>query len=362
MQTFVLTLALVLSAAPPIAAELTADQIVDRHVAARGGPDKIRDVRTIVFSGGTYREEGHVGSGDAFMAFSRPHFRVVGNPEQAGVSIMEGYDGSAWEYYADPGIVVRTVGHAAGASRHGNYIDWRLGELRSHGSKVARGPDETIGGRAAYRLIVTLRDGFVSQFFIDKETFLPLATRYDAPFHAFGNIVKTESRMSDWRNVNGILFAFKDSEVDLATGKELSSMSWGKIEINRELPEAWFSPPPFRRSRLQMLLNHLDVQRNDPAAVMWTYRDFREIHPEVDTREGIEVIGYQMLKMGDHKSSIALLEANARDYPHAPTSAFALGRAYETAGEKEKARAEYQRALRLKPGYQRAADALQRVQ
>jgi Flp pilus assembly protein TadD len=139
-------------------------------------------------------------------------------------------------------------------------------------------------------------------------------------------------------------------------------MQWGKVEINRELPAAWFAPPLFAHSRLQTLLEQLYSERADGQAVLWSYADFRETYPDVDTREGIEVIGYQMLKMGDHAAAVALLETNARDYPNAPTSAFALGRAYATAGDKTKARAEYGRALRLDPAYKRAADALKALE
>lgn len=357
MHSLILSLAL-LSAIPT---GLTVDQIIDRHLAARGGAARIAAVRTLVFRGGTYQEGSYVGSGNAFMAFEKPYFRVVGDPEQPDADIMEGYDGSPWEFYRDPGIIVRTVGHAAGASRRGTYIDWRLGEFRTHGSKVERGPDDSIGGRSAYRILVTSRDGFKSEQFIDKENFLLLANRYHAPYHAFGDSVSTEGRFSDWREVDGVLFPFRGYEVDLATGNELNSMTWGRIEINRELPAAWFSPPATPRTRLQSLLDHLYVQRADPVAVLWTYADFREVHPEVETREGVEVIGFQMVKMGDYKGAIALLEANARDYPQAATSAFGLGRAYETSGEKEKARAEYQRALRLDPAHKRSAEALQRL-
>jgi hypothetical protein len=340
---------------------LTVNEVIDRHVAARGGAEKISAVRTLVFSGGTYHEGSYTGSGNAFMAFARPYYRVVGDPE-GNAEILEGYDGSPWEFYRDPGIVVRTVGPAAGASRRGTYIDWRLGEFRGHGSKVELGADEMIGGRPAYRVIVTTGDGFARDYFIDKENFLLLADRYHAPVHAFGESVTTEGRFSDWRSVGGILIPFKGYEVDLATGKELNSMQWGKVEINRELPASWFAPPPFAHSRLQTLLEQLYNERTDAAAVLWSYADFRETYPEVDTREGIEVIGYQMLKMGDHAAAVALLEANARDYPSSATSAFGLGRAYAAAGDKAKARAEYERALRLDPAYKRAADALEALQ
>lgn len=70
------------------------------------------------------------------------------------------------------------------------------------------------------------------------------------------------------------------------------------------------------------------------------------------------MIGYQMLKMGDVVAAVELLEANAKDYPLAAGAAFGLGRAYKTAGDKSRAREEFQRALKLDPTHKRAADAL----
>ena len=87
-----------------------------RHIEARGGYERIAALQTVVYSRGTYSEPGYTGSGNAFMARQRPYLKVVGNPEQPG-GFMEGYDGSSWEWFRDPGIVIRTVGAAAGASR-----------------------------------------------------------------------------------------------------------------------------------------------------------------------------------------------------------------------------------------------------
>jgi tetratricopeptide (TPR) repeat protein len=105
----------------------------------------------------------------------------------------------------------------------------------------------------------------------------------------------------------------------------------------------------------------LYAQRDDASAVMWSYRDFRTAYPAIDTHAASEVAGYQMLKMGQIPSAIALLERNAAEYPRAATSAFGLGRAYRTAGKIDKARAEFQRALTLDPAYKRAADALREL-
>ena len=70
------------------------------------------------------------------MALMRPFYKLVGDPFEPNRSFAEGYDGSAWEYYGDPGIVVRTVGAAAAALRHGLAIDGPLFEYREKGSTI----------------------------------------------------------------------------------------------------------------------------------------------------------------------------------------------------------------------------------
>jgi hypothetical protein len=64
---------------------------------------------------------------------------------------------------------------------------------------------------------------------------------------------------------------------------------------------------------------------------MWTYRGFRAANPDVDTRNGVEFIGYQMVKMGDFHGAIELLTANAADYRRSASTEFGLGRAYKAA-------------------------------
>jgi Tfp pilus assembly protein PilF len=61
--------------------------------------------------------------------------------------------------------------------------------------------------------------------------------------------------------------------------------------------------------------------------------------------------------MGETATAVALLAANAADYPESATAAFGLGRAYETAGQTAEARREYQRALAIDPEHRRAAAA-----
>jgi hypothetical protein len=70
------------------------------------------------------------------MSLMRPHYKLVGDAEHLSTNFAEGYDGSAWEFYGDPGIVVRTAGAASAAGRHATSIDGPLIDYRQRGSNV----------------------------------------------------------------------------------------------------------------------------------------------------------------------------------------------------------------------------------
>ena len=354
---------LALAAAQLSAAETpTIQEVIAKHLEARGGAEALAAIEAVVFSEGLYREPGYEGSGQAFMALARPYLKVVGDPESPR-DFMEGYDGAAWEWFADPGVVIRTVGEASAASRHGAYVDGTLVDYRRRGSTVELGELVWIGDRPAWQVTLTARDGFRRDYFVDAETWLITAERMSAPIHAYGEPVKRETRVGDYRRVAGVLFASHYAETDIATGGLVSEMRWGKIEADRNPPRWWFSPPPYpgqasERTPLQIFLEHLYFERTDGEAVMWTYAEFRRVYAGVDTHAGVELIGYQMLKMGDTDTAIRLLEENAVDYPLAASALFGLGRARAAAGLDDAARTAFERALELDPKHRQAQRAL----
>ena len=333
------------------------DTIISRNIAARGGADKIRAIKSLMFEHGKYSEPGHEGMGDATMMLMRPYYKLVGDPRQKG-DFMEGYDGSAWEWYAEPGFVIRTTGAASKASRHFAEIEGPLVDYKSKGYTADLVGTDVIAGRPAWDVRITMPDGWQTDNYIDEQSYAVIASAQTAKIHAFGDEVKSRTQYSDFRPVAGVLFPFKSSEVEIATGKELGSMQWGAITANTDIPVGWFSPPVFDHSPTQTLIEQLYGQREDPSAVMWTYRIFRRAHPGVDTSDPAEIAGYLMLKMEQPASAIALLEQNLKDYPNVADAAFGLGRAYAAVGRKAEARTMFERTLKIDPKNKRAPDAL----
>lgn len=359
-------LILVAATAPPASAQSSpepppVDTIVARYIEAIGGLEAIRAIRTLEYVEGRYREGDFQGSGNARMAFRRPYYRVVGNPADEG-SYLEGFDGGAWEWYPDPGITIRTVGPAAGATRRGSDFEGRLVDYRAKGSEVSLAGTATYDGRPAYRLSLITRDGFRRDYFVDADSWLIVAERYVAPVHAFGTPVASETRIGDYRPVAGVLLAHRFRETEVGTGRLLNEMQWGSIEAGKDLPLHHFSPPARPRSPLQRMLQALYSARTDTQAALWTYEEFRRGYPDIDPALGVEWVAYQMLKMGDATdTAIRLLEANGRAHPQSASAAFSLGRAFETAGFEDTARDYYRRALALDPADRRAGEALARM-
>ena len=359
-RRLLLTLALLLLPAMSLAATPPGvDAIIARHIAARGGADAIRAIGNLMFEKGQYSEAGYTGefAGNATMMLARPYYKLVGYPGRSK-DVMEGYNGAAWEWYGDPGVVLWTTGAASEASRHYADVEGPFLDYQAKGSTVTLIGEARIGDRPADQVRLTMMDGYTIDNFFDRQNHMLIASRHTAKVHAFGSDVTSETRFSDFRRVAGVLFPFRSSEVEIATGKELNAMQWGSITANRDIPASWFSPPEFKRTPVQTFIEQLYGQREDPAAVLWTYRSYRRVHPGEDTSDAAQVAGFQALKMGAHASAIALLEQNAKDYPDKANAAFGLGRAYATAGRKEDARTELQRALSLEPGHKRAAAAL----
>src|SRR5580704_7433860 len=143
--TAVLLAAVCATSATAGAQQPTAEQIVAQYVAARGGLDRLQAIQTIIYRG-QYHERTDPWS-PAAMGLMRPYFKLVGDPEHPSREFAEGYDGSAWEFYGDPGVVVITVGPAAAAGRHATTIAGPLVDYAARGWTIALRGVDTVGER-----------------------------------------------------------------------------------------------------------------------------------------------------------------------------------------------------------------------
>jgi hypothetical protein len=139
-------------------------------------------------------------------------------------------------------------------TRHGTELIDSLTDAKALGAHVELAGVEAFAGRPAYKFHVTLADGFEKDLFVDGRSFLIAGDRRAAPVHAFGVAVQSENRFGDYRPVNGVLFPFTVQEVEIATGKELNSVTCQSITVNEKFDASYFSPPQYNRTSLQQML------------------------------------------------------------------------------------------------------------
>jgi hypothetical protein len=347
-----LVLACCLGAIPSLGAQsrpspATAREIVRRYVDARGGMEKMRAIRTLVFRGPP-RPDGRPGRQ---ILRARPYYFTIG---------AEGNDGSPWEAYDEYGLQPRVTDAPGAALRHAAYFDDPLVMALEPGWGLELTGTERVEGRDAWRLRVTYPDGFVSESLVDQETSLLVARRFTAPVHAFGEAVTSQALFGDWRRVNGVLFPFSLREVDVATGEPMDVSTWQSIEANVPLEPSAFSPAPRTDTPVARLVNAIFAARHVTSDALGWYHDFlrNPATSAIDVEGAIESVGYECLKNGAIPTGTALLEENLRAHPTSARAHFGVGRAYRAAGREEDALAQFREALRLDPALAPAKDAL----
>lgn len=352
----VMALVLSLTQSSQALPEPTVKEIVDRYLEARGGLERIRSVHTLILRGPP-RPGGRPGR---WMARARPFYYLVGEPSPTR-AFAEGFDGSHWEYYRDPGLVMRTSGAPAAAGRHTAYFDAPLVYFGEPGWSFELTGRGRVGADDVYWIGATHPDGFRVDIAVSASTWLIVANRMAAPLHAFGDPIETETRVSDYRRLNGALFPMHFQAFDRATGEPIEpGPGWATAEVNQPFARGYFAPPQEPDTPLARMLNGAYASREFPSDALLWYRDFGRspATARIDTEAGVETLAYQVLKSGALATAIALLEANIADYPNSAAAHFGLGRAYRAAGREAEAVKLFRSALAIDPAHQRASAAL----
>jgi hypothetical protein len=211
--------------------------LLDRNAAAMGGRARLDTLRSVV----TLRTH------TSLTSLKLPHFVLVEGYDTAGaISYAEGYDGRvAWEQTRTDASRRLVVGRAVVALRR--VVQWpnnvlplyRVGE---YGGRLSLEGVETVAGDSAYRVKLTLPDGFERWYFVNTRTFRINRARDTRELHANDGHVRTiETVFTDYREVNGYWFPFTIFERDAGTGERLFGRTVLGIWPNVPLPDSLFA-------------------------------------------------------------------------------------------------------------------------
>lgn len=218
----------------------TADEIVAKSLAARGGLDRILAVKTLRMTGGISFSGGEDGS--LVVGWKRPgKFRQ--DLTLKGKSILRVTDGSnAWtmnQLAGDTEAKPLPPEQMDGVAEQADF-DKPLVQYKEKGSQIEFLGKDILGGKTAYKLKVTLKNGAVRYEWLDPETYLE--TRWQGKVSVGGNDIEFATTFSDYRTVDGLKFPFM-AETETIGSDRSQKIVFTKIEVNPPIADDWFTKP-----------------------------------------------------------------------------------------------------------------------
>ena len=245
-QTRILMVLLFLSfcSLAPGAPGLTLQQVVDRCTEAAGGKAAIEAARAIqvklTIEEPKFKVEG------VYLADRKLRMRIDIYADQKRV-YTEAYDGTKGWQMGEDGVHSDSKPEGSAALLHGILTPGKLfglHEQESIGNHLELAGREIVDKVNYYVLELTLKDGFVIQYYVNPDTWLIERSRDERALHPDIDPTKkaTESRFSDYRKVDDVLRSFETTTVDLNTGF-VSTDTVLEVNINPKLDESRFQKP-----------------------------------------------------------------------------------------------------------------------
>jgi outer membrane lipoprotein-sorting protein len=238
-----LAMPLAVSAAVPDVPALSAAQIVDKDVAAKGGLAAWRAVQTMSFSGKMEAGGKQNTQLPVLLEMKRPHKSRVEIEFQNDKAIQV-YDGvKGWKYrpYLGRNDVEPFSPQELEAASWEDDLDGPLVDYASKGTKVDLEGVEKVEGRDAYKLKLTLKDGKVRHLWVDTQTFLEVKTE-GSPRRMDGRMRHVEIFYRDYKNVNGLMVPHV-LETAVQGVKRSYKMVFETVLVNPKLDDSLFVAP-----------------------------------------------------------------------------------------------------------------------
>jgi len=234
-----LSLAIAAVLTPALLAQ-SVDEIVAKHIQARGGMDKLKAVQTIRSTG--KMEVGPGIEAPGIFIQKRPDMTRLDFQVQ-GLTATQAYDGkAAWAIMPfmgkkDPELM---PADETKEMQEEADIDGPLVDYKAKGNQVELVGKENVEGTPAYKLKVTLKNGNVKYMYLDADSGLQIKEEEKRMMH--GSEQETEASLGDYREVNGVMFPFA-IENGIKSSPQKEKITIEKLEINVPLDEASFKMP-----------------------------------------------------------------------------------------------------------------------
>jgi len=259
--------------APAASAKLSATEIVDRNIAARGGLQAWRSVQTMSWTGKMDAGGGSVERSRRVAEGRRGHVSKMGLPDNkdagkgdqqvqlpfvmemkrpgksrieiefAGKTAVQVYDGTnGWKvrpFLNRKEVEAFTADELK--SEQGKDLDGPLVDYAAKGTTVEVEGIEPVEGHDAYKLKLTTKSGAVQHVWIDKQSFLDVKVE-GTPRRMDGKMRTVWVYQREFRSVQGVMIPFL-LETAVDGYHENHKMIIEKAVVNPKLDDNLFAKP-----------------------------------------------------------------------------------------------------------------------
>jgi len=225
----------------------TADEIIEKHLQAIGGKDKLKAVQSERITGKMVMGQGM--EAPFTMELSRPNKMRMEFTVQ-GMTGVQAFDGkTAWAVMPFMGKTEPEAMPAEEVKRmeEQSDMDGLLLDYKEHGRTVEYAGKEDLEGTPAHKLKVTQKSGDVVYVYIDAEQYLQLKQAGKTTVR--GQEIESETTFGDFKKVDGLVFphSIEQKAKGMPAGMV---MTISKVELNPSVAADRFAMPAAEKKEM----------------------------------------------------------------------------------------------------------------
>ena len=229
-----------------IAAAQTADEVIEKYLAALGGRAALgkltsrSSIGTMTLSTPSGNVSGSIEVLNAQPNKVRSLIKMDLSSLGAGQMVLDQrFDGTSG-YALDSLRGNREITGNQLENMKNSVFPNPFLNYKERGATVELAGKEKVGDRDAYVLIYKPKSGSAARQFIDAETYLPLKIVVSVDVPEMGGPVEQTSELSDYRDVDGVKIPFT---VKVTSAIQSFTIAVTKVEHNVKIDDALFSKP-----------------------------------------------------------------------------------------------------------------------
>ncbi|MBS0556789.1 MAG: hypothetical protein JSR27_05175 [Proteobacteria bacterium] len=223
---------------------ITADELIAKNAAARGGQDKIEAIKTLKFEG-KLRVSGGFGAIElGLVQYEKAPDSVRTEATVQGLTQVQAWDGhEAWQISPFQGRrdAERMSADDAKSLADDAPITGALIDYKAKGSRVEYQGTEDVEGTNAYKLKVTLANGDIKYVYLDPDHYLEIRTISQVQVRGTEN--ETTTDFGDYEQVAGVYFPFSITAQSKDGGGTTTTISIDTGEANVAIADSLFAFP-----------------------------------------------------------------------------------------------------------------------